>query len=65
MHRVKEEITKEEYERYMSMPRAEMIKEIEAGINDMWRWGYGWYGCELAEEDGKYYIYHKIGDTCD
>lgn len=63
--RVKEQINREEYERYSNMAVGDFHREVEAGISDSWRWGYGWYGCYLMEEDGKYYIIHKIGDTCD
>ena len=30
-----------------------------------WYCGYGYYGCDVKEENGKYYVYHTIGESCD
>lgn len=27
--------------------------------------GYGLYGCEVVEEDGKYMCHYSVGDSCD
>ena len=29
------------------------------------RWGYGLYGAEVYEKDGKYYCDYITGDSCD
>lgn len=63
MNRVETEITKEEYER---LSKCENLNaEIEPTISDIWRYGYGWYGCRLLEHDNRYYIEHNIGSSCD
>ena len=65
MQTVKSEITEAEYKRYASTPYGEWRKEVEATIPDHWRYGYGWYGCAPMEKDGKFYLVHTIGSSCD
>lgn len=58
MVEVKSEITKEEYEK---------AKENGAGtlIDEYWYMSYGVYGASVSEEDGKYYLTWKRGNSCD
>lgn len=62
---ITKEITQEQYEKSKSEPLA-FRTEIEADLPKEWVCGYGWYGYDTYEsEDGKYYIRHSIGDSCD
>lgn len=55
---VSREITKEEYEQ----AKAENPYSI---IPDWVCMGYGAYGAEVSEENGKYFLRYKRGDSCD
>lgn len=59
------EISKEKYDDYMSRPDKEWKAEVDKTIPQAWICGYGYYGNRLAAKDGKYYIVHTIGDSCD
>ena len=65
MKDVYEEISKELYDNYMSRPKKEWITEIRKTIPIQWSAGYGYYGTDLAIKDGKYFIVHTIGSSCD
>lgn len=65
MQEVKQEITEERYKRYVTTPYGEWRGEVEATIPEAWNYGYGWYGCRPMEQDGKFYLLHNIGDSCD
>lgn len=65
MQRVEWEITEEEYKRLEAMSYGERVEEIESKIGADWKYGYGYYGHSLIEKEGKYYIVHSIGDSCD
>ena len=64
------EITKECYDSLSSMTYRDREEIIEAGLSDSDKWGYGYYGHELAnrkkgEVNGKFYLGKKIGSSCD
>lgn len=63
MNDVRREITKERFN-YLKSLTAEKFKEA-LDIPIAWRCGYGWYGCRLAEDNGKFYEIHTIGSSCD
>ena len=65
MRNVYEEITKELYDNYASRPKKEWIGEITKTIPIQWSAGYGYYGTDLTTKDGKYYLVHTLGSTCD
>lgn len=65
MQTIRSKINSEEYSRLSKLKPAELNFEIEKTIPIHWSCGYGWYGCRLVEDDGKYYIEHKLGDSCD
>ncbi len=67
MQEIKKEISKEEYERYTEMSYKQFQDETKETIPIEWFCGYGWYGGRLYKdtEDNKYYIIHKIGNSCD
>lgn len=66
MRYVKEEITKEKYELLKSMPYNEQHKELfPNGLPVDWECGYGYYGHAFKEENGRYYVFHTLGSTCD
>ena len=57
MNHVTYEITKEEYEIAKENP----YKIISDNI----KMGYGCYGAEVTEVDGKYYLSYDRGNSCD
>lgn len=59
------EISEERYEELSKLDHCDLLNTIEKEISEGWRWGYGWYGCDLIKRDGKCYIRHHIGSTCD
>ena len=59
------EITEECYEVLCQMTYGEVSKIIEDNLSDAEKWGYGFYGHDLWEKDGKYYLGKKIGSSCD
>lgn len=61
----KDEISKEKYDDYMSRPVSEWKAEVRKNIPEAWICGYGYYGTDLVARDGKYYLVHCIGDSCD
>lgn len=65
MDEVKVLITKEEFDNYIDLDRAELNNIIEPTVPAHWKCGYGWYGCYLSEDLGRYYIVHKLGSGCD
>lgn len=65
MQNIKKKISSEEYRRLSYLKQSDLNFEVEKTIPIHWKCGYGWYGCKLIEEDGKYYIEHRIGDSCD
>lgn len=52
------EISKEEYDKAKE-------KGIPSILGEHILCGYGYYGGEVKEVDGKYWITYKRGDTCD
>lgn len=66
MRQVKEEITKEQYEDYAAMTVRDRMKFIEESVTDpCWLYGHGYYGNFIEADGSKYYIVHRIGETCD
>lgn len=51
------EISKEEYEKGKKNPYDLISSEIKMG--------YGCYGAEVTEVDGKYYLSYDRGESCD
>lgn len=64
MDQVKKEISQAEYLSYVSNPAA-YRREREKTIPVVWKCGYGWYGCECHESNGKYYRTDLVGESCD
>lgn len=65
MREVTENITKESYERFKSMTKADFYDEIKKDLPIDWVCGYGWYGAYLGQNNGEYYIVHELGDSCE
>lgn len=65
MKDIYKEITKEIYDRYLSMSVGDWKAEVRKTIPIEWECGYGYYGTDLVARDGKYYIVHTLGSTCD
>jgi hypothetical protein len=55
---VKEEITKEEYEKAKEKGAYSLFDECML-------MGYGVYGAEVYERDGKYWLSYSRGSSCD
>lgn len=55
---VKEEITKEEYEKAKE-------KGVYSLFGEYMLMGYGVYDAETYERDGKYYLSYSRGNSCD
>ena len=66
MDTIRNEISKEEFEKLQAMSYAEQKAEIfPNGIPESWVMGYGYYGHSVFEQNGKYYVQYKIGSSCD
>lgn len=63
MRDCKRKITKEMYDRANNgyLAREDFLKVFDESE----RWGYGVYGDQVAEENGEYYVYFSLGDSCD
>ena len=59
------EISKEEYDRLSSMTYGEVDKEIKDNLSDSIIYGYGYYGNDLLEENGMYFVGRTTGNSCD
>lgn len=61
------EIPKKEYERITAIDdyKAKMNAEYKAKMPDWIRWGYGFYGVNVCEMDGKYYYTVCTGNSCE
>ena len=55
----------EEYDRLSSMSYGEVDKEIKNNLSDSIICGYGYYGHDLLEENGMYFIGTTTGNSCD
>lgn len=58
MTNVNREITKQEYDKAKEDSPYSLIPEAIV-------MGYGVYGAEVYENDGKYYLSYSRGDSCD
>lgn len=66
MQRNISEISEEEYKDLAKLSYTEQHKKLfPNGIPDVWLYGYGYFGHEIYEDSGKYYVVHKIGDSCE
>lgn len=65
MQYIKREISKERFYELSKLPHYDFQNKVESTIPDEWQYGYGWFGASLIEEDGKFYIEHKIGNSCE
>ena len=59
------EISKEEYDRLSAMAYGEVDAEIDKNLSDSVKYGYGYYGHRLLEEDGMYFLGTTTGNSCD
>ena len=60
---VKEEISKEKFDKLSKMSGKEFEDELQIPIE--WYCGYGYYGTALKQVGDKYYAMHSIGSSCD
>ena len=66
MQEIRKEINEETYNKYVGMRYKDRCEELISTIPDEWVLGYGYYGHYLTEDgNGKYYIVHRIGNSCD
>ena len=59
------EISKEEYDRLSAMSYAEVDSEINDNLPSAVKYGYGYYGHALLEENGMYFLGTTTGNSCD
>ena len=59
------EISKEEYDRLKELSAGELNAIVKSNLSDTIRWGYGYYGSKVVEDDDTYYLENKIGSSCD
>lgn len=57
------EITAEQYERAKNGYLTEENREAVFSPSELY--GYGVYGGDVIERDGKYYVRYSLGSTCD
>lgn len=66
MQEIRREINEETYNKYARMSYKDRCNELIPTIPDEWMLGYGYYGHYLnTDGNGKYYIVHRIGNSCD
>ena len=66
MQTIRDEISKEKFEKLQAMSYAEQEDELfPNGIPAAWEYGYGYYGHAVLEAGGKYYVQYKIGSSCE
>lgn len=65
MKQIKEELSKEKYSEYQRLSYSDREALIEQEVPAQWIYGYGYYGHSLLCRDGKYFIIHTIGNSCD
>ena len=59
------EITKEQYDNAMSNRRFITEEDMPKIFSVSERLGYGVYLPQVQEENGKYYVWFELGDSCD
>ena len=59
------EITAEQYERAKTRSGYLTEEDREAVFDAAELYGYGVYGGDVIERDGKYYVRYSLGSTCD
>ena len=70
MHRIDDvferEITQEQYQRAKEQRNGYLTDEDREAVFDASeRYGYGVYGGDVFEKEGKYYVRFSLGSTCD
>ena len=66
MQTIRDEISKEKFEKLQAMSYAEQEAELfPNGIPEAWEYGYGYYGHSVFERGGKYFVQFKVGSSCD
>lgn len=65
MREYTKEIDKEVYDRAVANNNSITNADEEKIFSTSIRYGYGLYGTRVFEEDGKYMVRYKIGDSCD
>ena len=65
MTRGKRKISKEIYERAMEHNGYIANEDEEKVFLPSEIWGYGVYGAQAKEENGEYYVYFSMGDSCE
>lgn len=61
----KREITKEQYDNAMDNQRFITEEDMTKIFSDSERLGYGVYLPQVKEENGRYYVWFELGDSCD
>lgn len=59
------EITAEQYERAKAKSGYLTAEDREVVFYPSELYGYGVYGGDVIERDGKYYVRYSLGSTCD
>ena len=65
MIEVKREISKELYDKFISVSRGEQRVLVEDYLGASIVHGYGLYGFNFIEDNEKYYLTYERGDSCD
>lgn len=58
-------ITKEQYERAQKNSGYLTESDMLTVFDDSERYGYGVYGGNVHESNGKYYVSYQLGSSCD
>jgi len=58
-------VSKEEYLDYKENPKGmcDRFASRHLGVSDLY--GYGFYGMQLMESEGEYYVRYELGDSCE
>lgn len=62
---IQHEIDRQKYLEYLAMGKAFSEWYGENMVSAAVRYGYGYYGATLLEDNGKYYVRYERGDNCD
>ena len=65
MYTLNREITKDIYERALTNRKYIVGEDMKKVFDEAEMCGYGIYGTQVFEKDGKYFVHYYRGSSCD